>query len=149
MSLKQKIAMLKGRESMRRIIADPYADPIVDIPMEYVNYCTKNFALQRRLSQGGTSDVFLAMDDGINPKIQYVVKRVQVDHHQAQKADLFRRELEVIRVDILYTVYHHVILHLNQIHVLFCFVRLFFSNGIGVTTSPSSQHCASVCIYQV
>ena len=111
MSLKQKIEIMKSREDMRRVLADPYADPIVDLPMEYVQYCTKNFALQRRLSQGGTGDVFLAMDDQVEPKIQYVVKRVQVDHHQAKKADLFRRELEVNKADKLVNVNHCVFLH--------------------------------------
>ena len=95
LSLKQKIGIMKGRECMRRVMANPDDDVIADLPLEYVQYCTKNFASHRRLSQRGSGDVFVAVDEEVDPKIQYVAKRVQLDNLQPQKSDLFRRELEV------------------------------------------------------
>ena len=93
--LKQQIGIMKGREIMRTAISKPTAALIEDIPIEYVQFCTRNFDAANHLGQGGAGDVFLAVDSDAYPKIQYVAKRVHVDNVQANKANMFRRELEV------------------------------------------------------
>ena len=55
----------------------------------------KNFDAANHLGQGGAGDVFLAVDSQVDPTIQYVAKRVYGDNVRADKADMFRRELEV------------------------------------------------------
>ena len=93
--LKQQIGIMKGREIMRTAISKPTAALIEDIPIEYVQFCTRNFDAANHLGQGGAGEVFLAVDSQVDPMIQYVAKRVHVDNVQANKADMFRRELEV------------------------------------------------------
>ena len=93
--LKQQNAIMNGREIMRTAISKPTAALIEDIPIEYVQFCTRNFDAANHLGQGGAGEVFLAVDSQVDPKIQYVAKRVHVDNVQANKANMFRRELEV------------------------------------------------------
>ena len=93
--LKQQNAIMNGREIMRTAISKPTAALITDIPIEYVQFCTRNFDAANHLGQGGAGEVFLAVDSQVDPKIQYVAKRVHVDNVQANKANMFRRELEV------------------------------------------------------
>ena len=98
--LKQQIGIMKGREIMRTAISNSTAALITDIPIEYVQFCTRNFDAANHLGQGGAGDIFLAVDSQVDPKIQYVAKRVHVDNVQAEKADTFRRELEVKKADL-------------------------------------------------
>ena len=130
MSMKQTIGIMKGRESLRRVIADQFADLIVDVPIEYVKYCTRNFTAQRRLGEGGSGDVFLAMDNQVDPTIHYVVKRVQVDHHENQYVELFRRELEVNKANTSHTFVDCTFLDLLSVppwHCVLIFVLLHFA----------------------
>ena len=101
MELIKQNGIMRGRDIIRRAIINPYVDLIVvDLPVEYVSYCTNNFESENQLGQGGSGDVFLAIDRD-DPQIEYVAKRLPVEYLETQKADLFRRELEVNKVILL------------------------------------------------
>ena len=59
------------------------------------NFVQETLMLQIILDRVVQEMFFLAVDSQVDPKIQYVAKRVHVDNVQAEKADTFRRELEV------------------------------------------------------
>ena len=65
-SLKQKNAIINGREVMRTAISKPSTALITDIPMEYVQFCTRNFDAANHLGQGSAGDVFLAVDSQVD-----------------------------------------------------------------------------------
>jgi len=93
--LKKDNLILQGRLLMGKAIRSSDGHPILNLPIEYVEYCTHNFTCM--LDDGGTSDVYLATDSE-DPYIRYAVKRVlrlQKDKTEGVTKDPFLTELEV------------------------------------------------------
>lgn len=107
--LKKENGILRGRQLIQHAMLDSFQrtkqeeyrenprstkQECPEIPMEYVHYCTNNFAPDRHLGKGGFGTVFEALD-GEDKNIKFVVKRI--DRKKDEDAKSARRELEVTR----------------------------------------------------
>ena len=87
-SLDRQFAITKGRELIRNALSMPDPPLLSDVPIEYVQDCTDNFA--KPLGQGGSGKVYLAVDKNY-PETKFVVKKVDPNGIPLS----FRSEVEV------------------------------------------------------
>jgi len=92
-SLKEDIAIWIGRDCIRQSMTNrstSYSKVAAkDIPIGYVKYCTAQFSISSKLGEGGSGEVYLAMDN-YDSDIVFVAKRIH-----ARDVQSFQRELEV------------------------------------------------------
>ena len=121
------ISQSKLKEAMENVNSRP-----IELPKEFITYCTNNFAVDRKLGQGAFGVVYKSQDDNWDFAVKCILFNIAVEKTKVEEVTKsFKRELQVSSFMVSNIAFHFKSL---------CF-SFYYHTVSGIKEVPTPQYC--------